>query len=471
MSSVPGLRALITLAWPIVLARSAQSVISFSDAAMVAPLGDDALAAATTGAMNSFGLLVLPMGITFIVQSYAAQLAGQGDLASARRYAWYGLCLAGLAMIAAFAAIPAIGPLLGLTGHAPAVRDVMAEYMAIRLLSTGVVVGTEALGNWFAGLGDTRVAMRASVTAMVVNIALNWVLIYGNLGAPALGVQGAAWASTFASLAGFAVCCHAFWRARKRTTLDPASVGHVERPLPVLPDTSGGRLTMREFSRMMRFGLPNGLTWFLEFAAFLIFINVVLAELGTVAVAALMAVMAVNSVSFMPAFGLASAGAVLVGQAIGAGRHDHVPRILLRTFSVAACWQGLVGVLYFTIPVPLMMIFARDELATAGDVVVLGAQLLAISAVWQLLDATLMTVSEALRAAGDTAWPLAARMTLAWVIWLPLAWLSVFVWKGGAIAATWSMVGYFVFLALTLVLRFRSGAWRRIDLTGHGATG
>ncbi|MDC0673944.1 MATE family efflux transporter [Nannocystis radixulma] len=471
MSTAPGLRALITLAWPIVLARSAQSVISFSDAAMVAPLGDDALAAATTGALNSFALLVLPMGITFIVQSYAAQLAGQGDLASARRYAWYGLWLAVLAMIAGVAAIPAIDPLLSLTGHAPAVREVMADYMSIRMVSAGVVVGTEALGNWFAGLGNTQVAMRASVTAMVVNIVINWILIYGNLGAPALGVQGAAWASVLASVAGFAVACHAFWRARKQTAVDPATIGPVEHAVPVLAASSDGRLNAREFSRMMRFGLPNGLNWFLEFAAFLIFINVVLAELGTVAVAALMAVSAVNSVSFMPAFGLASAGAVLVGQAIGGGRHDQVPRLVRQTFSVAACWQGLVGLLYFAIPVPLMMIFARDEIAGSSQVVVLGAQLLAISAVWQLLDAAVMTVNEALRAAGDTAWPLAARITVAWVIWLPLAWLSVFVWNGGAVAATWSMVVYMVFLALVLVLRFRNGAWRRIDLTGQGATG
>lgn len=222
---------------------------------------------------------------------------------------------------------------------------------------------------------------------------------------------------------------------------------------------------------MMRFGLPNGLNWFLEFAAFLIFINLVIAELGTTAVAATMAVLAVNSVSFMPAFGLSSAGAVLVGQAIGAGRHDAVPALVLRTFSVAAAWQGLVGLLYFTIPVQLMALFARDELESASGVAALGAELLAISALWQLLDATVMTISEALRAAGDTAWTLWARIILAWVIWLPLAWLAVFKLEGGAVAATWSMVVYMLFLAVVMVLRFRSGAWRRIDLTGHGAPG
>jgi MATE family multidrug resistance protein len=468
MSAVPGFRALILLAWPIVLARSAQSVIGFSDAAMVAPLGDDALAAATACSLNAMGAFCLPMGVVFIVQSYAAQLAGAGDLAGARRYAWYGLILAAITAALGVLAIPALEPALALTGHSQPVREAMSSYMAIRMLSVGAVVANEALGNWFAGLGDTKVAMRASVTAMVVNVALNWVLIYGHLGAPALGVDGAAWASVIATFAGLAVSAGAFARARRGLDLSQLQVAPPEHPLP--PPLSGdGRLRLAELARMLRFGLPNGLTWFLEFSAFLIFVNFVFAELGTTAVAALLAVSAVNSVSFMPAFGLATAGAVLVGQAIGADRKGDVPSIVRRTFTVTAMWQGLVGLAYFALPVQLMMIFARDEVEKTQGVTELGAKLLAISAAWQLFDATVMTISEALRAAGDTAWTLWARIVLAWIVWLPLAWAAVYVYDGGAIAATWSMVVYLVTLAIAVFLRFRSGAWRRIDLTGqHG---
>ena len=230
-----------------------------------------------------------------------------------------------------------------------------------------------------------------------------------------------------------------------------------------------GRLRWPEFARMLRFGLPNGLNWFLEFSAFLIFINLIFADLGTLAVAAFMAVMQVNSISFMPAFGLSSAGAILVGQAIGAGDHHRVPAIVRRTGLVAASWQGLVGIVYFSLPVPIMALFAEDD-TTASELATLGAALLAISAAWQLFDAAVMTLSEALRAAGDTAWVLWARVALAWVVWLPL---SLWVVKGlgaGPPAATACMVVYFATLTLAIAWRFRSGAWRHIDLTGtHGA--
>jgi MATE family multidrug resistance protein len=110
---VPGTyRQLLTLAWPIVLARSAQAAIGFADAAMIAVLGKDALAATTTGALDAFAIFILPMGIVFIVQSFAAQLRGQGDIGGARRYAWYGLIVAGLAQVLALAAIPLVGPVL-----------------------------------------------------------------------------------------------------------------------------------------------------------------------------------------------------------------------------------------------------------------------------------------------------------------------------------------------------------------------
>ena len=332
----------------------------------------------------------------------------------------------------------------------------MISYISIRLLGLGAAVGIEALGNWYGGLGDTRLSLLANVVAMVVNVGLNAVLIYGLLGFPAMGVDGAAIASVIATWLGFAVVALVFLRGYMPGV-----------KLPAIP--GAGRLRWPEFARMLRFGLPNGLNWFLEFSAFLIFINLIFADLGTLAVAAFMAVMQVNSISFMPAFGLSSAGAILVGQAIGAKNHDLVPAIVRRTGLVAASWQGLVGLVYFSFPVPIMALFAEDKHAVS-ELAALGAVLLAISAAWQLFDAAVMTLSEALRAAGDTAWVLWARVALAWVVWLPL---SLWVVKGlgaGPPAATACMVVYFATLTLAIAWRFRSGAWRHIDLTGtHGA--
>jgi len=448
-----GLRQLLILAWPIVLARSAQAAIGFADAAMIAHLGKDALAATTTGALNTFGLMILPMGIVFIVQSFAAQLVGQKDISGARRYAWYGLLLAAVTQLVAFAAIPLVGLGLAHSNYTPAVQTLMTSYIGLRLLGIGAAVGIEALGNWYGGLGDTRLVLLANVTAMVVNIGLNWMLIYGHLGFAPMGVAGAAIASVIATWAGFVVVATVFLRGYMPGSVGPVAAG-------------AGRLRWPEFTRMLRFGLPNGLNWFLEFSAFLIFVNLIFADLGTLAVAALMTVMQVNGIAFMPAFGLSSAGAILVGQAIGASQHDLVPAIVRRTGLVAASWQGLVGLVYVVAPVPIMALFAECDV-DASELASLGAVLLAISAAWQLFDAAVMSISEALRAAGDTAWVLYARVGLAWLVWLPLSMWVVYGLGGGPPAATACFLVYFITLTVAVWWRFRSGAWRRIDLTGR----
>ena len=461
-----GLRQLLLLAWPIVLARSAQAAIGFADAAMIAHLGEDALAATTTGALNAFGLMILPMGIVFIVQSFAAQLAGQRDLDGARRFAWYGLMLAGVTQVLSVLAIPLVGLAIQQLNYTPAVQVLLTSYVSIRLLGAGAAVATEALANWYGGLGDTRLSLLANVTAMLANIALNWVLIYGHLGMPALGVEGAAIASVIATWLGLLVVAVVFARGYMPATLPDSAPGEAA-PVPLRPVVSRGpgRLRWPEFTRMLRFGLPNGLNWFLEFSAFLVFINLIFADLGTLAVAALMVVFQVNSISFMPAFGLSSAGAILVGQAIGAGEHDRVPAIVKRTLLVAAAWQGLVGVVYLLVPVSIMGIFASDDLG-ASELARLGAVMLAISAAWQLFDAAVMAISEALRAAGDTTWVLLARVGLAWALWLPLSLWVIHGLDGGPPGATACMVAYFAALALAVAWRFHGGAWRRIDLTG-----
>lgn len=445
------LRALLVLAGPVVLARATQAVVGFADAYMTAPLGDDAVTATTGGAINSFSALILPMGLVFIIQSFVAQLVGKGRAAEARRYAWYGLAIALAAGVVAAAALPLVGPILGLFPHEPTVRDLMTDYVVIRMTSTAAVVGTEVLGNWFGGFGNTGIQMRASLITMLLNVVGNWFLIEGHAGAPALGVAGAALASTISSWVGLAYLA---WRFRRF-------------PRHGAPPT---RWSWRELGRVLRFGLPNGFNWFLEFFAFAMFLNVSVAALGKAAYGALNVIIQVNSIAFMPAFGLASAGAILSGQTIGAGAHDRVARVVRLTLGVSAVWMSLVGLFYLTFPEEVMGLFARDDAATgvtASQMVVVGAPMLAVSSAWQLFDASAMTLSETLRAAGDTAWTLGARIVLAWVLFVPGSLAVVYLFDGGTIAVMFCIVGYLGSLAAAMALRFRSGRWRDIDLTGR----
>ncbi len=436
------LKELLLLAWPVIVSRATQTVVGLADALMVAHLGESALAAVTTGAMNSAAVFIMPFGIVFIVSSFSAQLTGKGDAPGARRYAWYGLAVALVAQLVMAAALPALPHALALMHYAPDVHEHMTVYMQLRLLSTGVVVGLEALGNYYGGMGNTSMAMRANVVAMAGNVALNWLLIDGNLGFPAMGVKGAALASVLSSSAGFAGLLGVFlWQGR------------------VLPRA---RLRMAEFWRLLRFGFPSGLNWAFEFYAFIAFVNVVVAGLGTSSLGALMSVIQINSVAFMPAFGVASSGAILVGQSIGAGRKDDVPGLVKLAFMTNAAWMGVAGLAYVLVPELLLKPFVSPD--TDGTFLKVGATMLMMSSLWQLTDAAGITLSEALRAAGDTSFTMWVRGGLAWLVFLPGSWWSVRHMGGTETAAMAWLVAYLGLLAAALFLRFRNGAWRNINL-------
>lgn len=444
MEVAPSLRILLTLAGPMVLARATQAVIVAADTYQVSHLGPEAVAATATGGLNTYGLVMLPMGTVFIVQSFVAQLVGKGAPETAPRYAWYGLMLSLLAGLVAVGVVPFADDALGLFGFAPGVHGQMADYVQIRLCAVGAIVGMEALGNWYGGLGNTWMAMIGGIIAMVSNVLLNWIFIDGNLGAPAMGVAGTALASALASLAGFLFLLGAFLFR-----------------LGGAPRGSGGKLSARELWRVVRFGAPNGFNWFLEFAAFQLFVNAVMGDLGTETLAAFNVVLSINMVSFMPAFGLASAGAILAGTAIGRGQRHFVWPAVKLTLKVAAVWMCLIGSVYALAPRLLLSAFARTA---DSKVVELGAIMLGLSAAWQLFDAIGLTLSETLRAAGDTAWTMMVRLLLAWFAFMPAAYYVVKHAGGGPVGAMLCLAGYIAILAGLLGYRFRSGAWKKIEL-------
>lgn len=442
------LPALLSLSWPIILARATQSVIGFTDALFVAPLGETELAATTTGALNVLASIIFFVGTIFIVQSFVAQLRGKGETESVHRYGWYGLVVAAVAGLLAILTIPLVPGLLGLFHYSDGVRQSMSTYLQIRFLSVAPAVGLEALGNYYGGLGNTRPALLSSTVAMIVNVVVCYAFVEPHFGLPGFGVAGAAWASVVGSTAGFSVVALPFLLERRRA-----------RPHAPLG------LRASEFQRMLRFGIPNGMNWFLEFAAFALFINVVVGRLGTKVLAAFNVVMQLNSVSFMPAFGLASGGAILVGEAIGRGEKRDVWPIVRLTGLVSGAWMASVGVLYATLPRPLMALFEPRDV-TGTELSDVGVTMLGFAALWQLFDAIGMTTSEALRAAGDTAWCMGARIVLAWALFTPLSWTAVLVFEGGVPTVMGALVIYVAALSLTLALRFASGRWKSIDLVG-----
>jgi len=215
---------------------------------------------------------------------------------------------------------------------------------------------------------------------------------------------------------------------------------------------------MASVRRLLRTGLPIGGQYAIEMLSFAAFLTLV-ARMGDATMAASQVFLALLSISFMQAEGLGIAVCTLTGRYVGANDPTVVERCFRSGQLLTLVISGAVAALFIFLPNPLLRVFTDDP-----EVLLIAAPLLAIGAIYQFFDAFGIVADGALRGAGDTLVPFLTRIGLAWGLFLPLAWLLGIRLEGGLTAAWLGGVFYVTVLAGILVFRFRSGAWRRIQI-------
>lgn len=436
-----GAREVLVLAYPVVLTQMSMTAMGIVDSAMVGSLGATQLGAVGFGGIWIWTVACFFVGTTHAVQTFVAQREGAGALHECGAWAWQGVWavipLGGLATaLLWFGSDTAVRWL----GSSEELQSLAAGYVSTRSLGLVGMLCATAFGSFFRGVGDTRTPLYATLVANAVNVALDYGLIFGAWGLPTLGVRGAGLATAVAEWTFGAVTLWAFLRPALRARFGTWRA----RP---------SRVDMR---RLLRTGAPIGGQWWLEMISFAAFTTLV-ARMGDTSMAASQAFVALLSLSFMQAIGLSIAVSTLVGQYIGAGDPASAERSFRSGLRLAALLAGGIALLFTAIPDVLVSVFSDDP-----EVLRLGRPLMLVGALFQFFDAFGIVADGALRGAGDTRWPFVARLLLAWGVFVPLAW-GVGVWLEGGLTWAWAAGGVHVLLlALVLVLRFRSGAWRQI---------
>ncbi len=438
-----GQRELIMLAFPVVLTQLSTSLMGVVDSAMVGRIGATELAAVGFGGIWLWTLFSILYGTASGIQTFVSQADGANDSRSCGPWVWqalYALLPAAIALAALLAWL--LEPALAWLGPSPAMRSLTAEYVEARLVGEVGFIAVMAFNSFFRGLGDTRTPLFITLFANVVNIVLDYGLIFGRFGLPQWGVVGAGVATTIAQWSNAIVLLVIFQRRAiaKRCNTHPAA------------------LSPNQIRRFLWTGAPIGGQWFVGMVSFSAFTTLV-ARMGDAAMAASQAFVMLLSLSFMQAVGVSIATAILVGRYVGAGDPDAASRTfrtsLLLGFSLALG----VAILFVAIPIPLLRIFSDD-----AQVLALGRPLLLLGALYQLLDATAIIADGALRGAGDTRWPFVVETALGWGMMVPLAYF-VGVSLGHGLTGAWlAATLHILVLSTTLVLRFRSNAWQAIRI-------
>jgi MATE family multidrug resistance protein len=438
-----GLREVSLLAYPVVLTQISITSMQLVDTAMVGSLGATALGAVGFGGVWVWTATCFFLGTTTAVQTFVAQKHGAGDHASCGRWAWQGLYgilpLTAAAALLLFLVAPTLVSWLAPSAE---MQPLTVDYIRARAPGTVGITAAVALSSFFRGVGDTVTPLITTVLANVINAILDYGLIFGRLGLPELGVQGAGIATATAEWIYLIALVFFFRRHRLASEFGT-------RRAPFVPS---------EIRRLLRTGLPIGGQWWLEMTSFAAFSTLVV-RMGDAPMAATQAFIALLGISFMQALGIGTAVSTLVGRYIGAADPASAERSFRSGMKLGLMVAVVIAVLFIGFPGPLISVFTQDP-----QVIALGIPLLMVGACFQIFDAMAIVADGALRGAGDTRWPFVIRFLLSWGLFLPLAYFLGFYL---ALGLTWAWIGgaiYISVLGLVLVLRFRSGAWKHLEI-------
>lgn len=415
--SYPGhIRAIAVLGLPLVGSHLAQFSISLTDTVMLGWYGVEALAAVTLASSYFFVFFMLGSGFAYAVMPMVAASAALGDEVSIRRTTRMGLWLTlGFALLV----MPAMwwsGQILQLLGQNQELATLAEKYL--RIAGWGLIPAllVMVLKSYLAALERTRIVLWITLIAALTNGVANYALIFGNWGAPELGMMGAAIASLISqSVSLVAVIIYA---------------------LKALPEHKLFRRLWRPdwemFARVFRLGWPIGLTLLSEVSLFTAS-TLMMGWLGTIALAAHGIAITVTSGMFMVHLALSNVATIRAGNAFGRQDRTHMARGAIVVIAMSLV-VGLVTMLVFLLaPVPLISLFLEPDAPALSDIIAIGVGLFAAAALFQLVDGAQVIALGLLRGVQDTAVPMVIAVLSYWGAGIPASYLLGFVFGLGGV--------------------------------------
>lgn len=408
---------MLSLAIPVVLAELGWFAMSIVDTVMVGPLGPSAIGAVGTGSILFMTLMVFGFGTLLALDTFVSQAFGAGRVDECHRWLFAGLQLAAILAVGLMAVAQAGVWSLASFGFHPDLLPDLQAYSGLLVWSAPPLFAYVVFRRYLQAMNLVRPIMIALVAANVMNAFVNWVFIYGNLGAPALGVVGAAWA-TVASRVALAASLFVviLYQERDRPS-GLHDVPFVWDPIRVW--------------RLFRLGWPAAMQITLEVGVFAA-ASALAGRISPLAAAANQVVLNIAGFIFMIPFGLSSAAAVRVGQAVGRRDAAGLRRAGWTALRLASGVMCVSAVLFFTMPERLIRIYSSD-----ASVIETGVVLLFICAVFQLFDGLQTVATGALRGLGDTRSPAVANLVGHWVLGLPVGYHLCFA-RGWGVAGLWT---------------------------------
>lgn len=411
------------------------------DSMMVGRVSADALAAVALGNLYFFGLAVLGMGVLMSLDPVVSQAVGYGDEPAIARAVQRGLLMAVCVAIPVSLALLPGEKLFSLAGQPESVIPIAAGYARACIPGVLPLFCFAVLRLTLQSMAIVRPVVVVVILANVLSAFLNWVLVFGNLGMPALGAVGTGWASSMARLTLFLGLAAAAWPVLR------------DKIRPFRRDA----FALLPVARMLRIGLPIGFQHQLEMGAFG-FTALAMGWFGPWELAAHQVAISLASLTFMMPLGVGMAGSVLVGHSVGRGDAGGARTAAITTVIAGVGIMTVTAVVFLTLPQLLARLYTDAPGALA-----LAVMLIPIAGIFQVFDGLQVVSSGVLRGIGDTRVPLVINLMGYWLLGIPFGLWMAFRGGVGPTGLWWGLTLGLVVVSILLVLRVRMRFGRAIE--------
>jgi MATE family multidrug resistance protein len=432
------LRATLGLAAPLATANLAQMAMAVTNTVMVGRLGAIPLAAAGLGGMLYFTGGVMLQGVLSAVAPLAAHALGGGDRRAAGRVAGAGLVLALLLALPFVAVLTSLDMLLRALGYDALLAAEIGRYLRAIAWGGPAFLGFAVMRSLLAALSHTRSVMAVLLVCVAGNAALNWVLIFGHLGAPALGVAGSGYASAinhWLMLAGLALCARIMPRLAALRMLRNACAA-----------------SRAEMARILRLGLPIGGMRGIEVGVFMT-TGILMGLLGPAALGAHQLVLNCAGITFMVPLGLGQATTVRVAYELGALRTHAARRAGFVALALGIGFMAPAAVVLWAAPEAIIAVYLDVADPANRETVQIARHLLAIAAIFQVFDGMQVIAASVLRGYRDTFVPMLLASFGYWGVGFLGGWLLAFPLGFGPAGLWWGLALGLAVVAILLTLR------------------
>jgi MATE family multidrug resistance protein len=442
-----GYNEFLRVAIPLIVSTSVWTMQQFIDRMMLTWYSPSALAASMPEGILNFTLVCVFMGTASYAGTFIAQYYGAGMHKKIGPILWQGIYLAlsgaGILVLCAFPA----KTLFAVIGHNQAVQEQEVTFYSILCFgSAGPLLGS-VLSSFYFGRNKNWTPVWINMIALIVNALLDYVLIFGIGPFPRMGITGAAYATVIASAVSALFFLFMIFSSANNNAYHTLS---------------GWRFNTRLFLRLVRFGLPSGIQFFIDIAGITFFILCV-GRIGTAELAASNIAFNINMFSFMPMIGCSIAVSMLVGQYVGDKNIPLAMRSVSSAFHITFTYMTLVACSFVLLPHVFLYPFASyadpASFEKIGSITVI---LLRFVALYSIFDTMTLIFSSAIKGAGDTKFVMYMISIVALFLLIIPTYLSIVVFKAGLYTSWIFVTLYISVLGLAFLMRYRNGAWKKM---------